>query len=239
MKNLHLTSPSNIKQAYLDKLKTFCLTAPEKDIMRFFERCHLGNYHIEHHFHPEKYHHTLSCGQGSEASNVLTSCRLCRTFMRVVIEAVPERPELKQFFKRAPDSCPICAERKSSNLSRVHRFVEHIRSVHDSSVSESDKRDIAFVTRNALYRELATLMTTRDGLFEHIKVRVMTLEQRALHHYYVEWIEEQSLPDGAFNNVAFSATIQSSTGYRSKESSKHNPYGFIIDTFNVSQLGED
>ncbi|EHJ9985254.1 hypothetical protein KB976_004391 [Vibrio parahaemolyticus] len=239
MKNLHLTSPSNIKQVYLDKLKTFCLSAPEKDIMRFFERCHLGNLHIEHHFHPEKYHHTLSCGQGSETSNVLTSCHLCRTFMRVVIEAVPERPELKQFFKRTPDSCPTCAERKSDSLSRVHRLVECVRGVHDSNGSENEKRDIAFFTRNALYRELVTLMTTRDNTFEHIKVRVMRLEQRSLHHYYVEWIEEQSLPNDLLHNVAFSATIKSSTGYRSKEATKHNPHGFIIDTFDVTQLEED
>ncbi|ELV7518486.1 hypothetical protein QMU85_003535 [Photobacterium damselae] len=114
MKNLHLTSPLAIKQAYLDKLKTFCLTASEKDFMLFFEHCHLGNYHIEHNFSPKEYHQTLACGQGSETSNILTSCRHCRTFMRVVIEAIPERPELKQFFNRTQQTCPICAERKMS-----------------------------------------------------------------------------------------------------------------------------
>ncbi|RJX65874.1 hypothetical protein DZ860_21180 [Vibrio sinensis] len=117
MKNIHITSPLAIKQAYLEKLKAFCLTAPEKDIVLFFDKCHLGNHCIEHSFNPERYHQELSCGQGSESSDILTSCRLCRTFMRVVIDAVPQRPELKAFFKREPATCSICAEGKQEDLS--------------------------------------------------------------------------------------------------------------------------
>ncbi|MCG6459662.1 hypothetical protein K6U44_04205 [Vibrio parahaemolyticus] len=237
MKKKHLTSPLSIRQAYFDKLKTFCLTASEKDIMLFFEHCHLGNYHIEHNFSPEKYHQTLTCGQGSETSNVLTSCRLCRTLMRVVIEAIPERPELKRFFTRTPESCPICAERKKDHASRVYHFVKTVRSTHNSTTEPEMRNHVltALQTHNPLYHHILKFKEQRDKTFEHIKVRIMTLDQRALHDYYVKWIEEQSLPDGLPHNVAFSATLETSIAHLSSDMFKINPHGFVIKTFNVTQ----
>lgn len=239
MKNLHLTSPLAIKQAYFEKLKTFCLTASEKDLMLFFEHCHLDKHHIEHHFSPEKYHQTLTCGQSTETSNELTSCHLCRTFMRSVTEVMPERPELKQFFKRTPSTCPICAEQKRNSASLVYHFVENIRSVHDSKTIEHDIRNnvqSALQTHSSLYHELIQFMTLRSRTFEHILVRIMVLEQRTtLHDYYVEWIEEQSLPNGQSKDESFSATLKTSPGNLSRETHNTNPLGFFIDTFDVVQ----
>ena len=239
MKNIHITSPLTIKQAYLDKLKTFCLTASEKNIVLFFDQCHLGNNCIEHHFNPELYHQTLTCGQGTKASNILTSCRLCRTFIREIIKAIPQRPELKQFFKRTQDTCSICAKRKRDYLSLIHRFIVNARSVNCWGDLNIERRDQVFAflpSDEPIHRHITEHIKYQEETFEHIKVRIMKLEQRSPHHYYAEWIEEQTIFNSYPHNIHFSATIYISLCSTPKDTLKINPLGFFINTFKIREL---